>query len=242
MTENTEARAILAHLESVQAQREARAVDPWLGDRVLAVKEFQQRRFAHTYADLLDSYREQAAARFFLDELYGPGDFTARDAQFARIVPALVRLLPKEVVDTVSTLAELHALSEQLDSRLARHVHSVPIVAEAYAEAWRACGMPAERQRQIDLMLDIGRALDRHTGSRFLGHSLRLMRRPAQGAGLGELQALLERGFTAFQAIGGADEFLQTVASREARIGSWLFEGSLPDRAPPQWPWQPEKV
>ena len=46
-----------------------------------------------------------------LDELYGPQDFSDRDAQFARVVPALVRLFPQELVETVAVLARLHALS-----------------------------------------------------------------------------------------------------------------------------------
>ncbi len=60
------------------------------------------------------------AARFFLDDLYGPEDFTRRDEQFARVVPGLVRLFPQEIVGTVISLGELHALSEQFDTAMAR--------------------------------------------------------------------------------------------------------------------------
>ena len=74
---------------------------PELQAKVLLLKAFQRQRFARTYEDLLDTPRYGAAARFFLDELYGPTDFTRRDAQFARVVPALVRLFPPEVVETV---------------------------------------------------------------------------------------------------------------------------------------------
>jgi len=45
------------------------------------------------------------AAHFFLEELYGPRDFADRDTQFARVVPALVRLFPREIVATVAILA-----------------------------------------------------------------------------------------------------------------------------------------
>ena len=43
---------------------------------------------ARTLPVLQGDARYAGAARFFLDELYGPGDFSQRDAQFARVVPA----------------------------------------------------------------------------------------------------------------------------------------------------------
>src|SRR5260221_1225907 len=109
------AESILANLKIVDGERRRRARQPGLSRAVAAVKAFQQRRFATTYGDLLASARYGNASRFFLDELYGPSDFSHRDTQFARVVPALVRLFPSEVVQTVATLAELHALSETLD-------------------------------------------------------------------------------------------------------------------------------
>ena len=65
---------------------------PGLADKVEAIKRYQQPRFSHTYADLLASDRYAGAARFFLDELYGPGDFGRRDTHVSQVVPALVRL------------------------------------------------------------------------------------------------------------------------------------------------------
>jgi hypothetical protein len=59
-------------------------------------------------------------------------------------------------------------------------------------------------------MLAVGTALDRYTRNPLLRHSLRLMRGPAQAAGLGVLQAFLERGFDTFGEMRGATEFLQT--------------------------------
>ena len=80
-----EAQQILAHLRGVAAERQRRAGDAGLAQRVLALKAYQQRRFSLTYADLLATPRYAAVARFFLDELYGPHDFTERDDQLARV-------------------------------------------------------------------------------------------------------------------------------------------------------------
>jgi hypothetical protein len=216
---------ILQHLGAVRVERAARTADPRMAERVTELKRYQQARFARTYADLLAHPRYAGASRFFLDDLYGPGDFSQRDAQFARIVPGLVMLFPTEVVATVEALTALHALSEQLDSEMARHFDRLPLVAGDYIDAWRQTGRPASRQRQIDLMLGVGRALDVYTRKPLLRHSLRAMRVPARAAGMSALQAFLERGFDTFRALHGADEFLTQIAQRERALAASLFGG-----------------
>lgn len=221
---STPAALILGHLEIVERERRNRAASPALQARVQGLKAYQQRRFAHTYADLLSTPRYGAAARFFLDELYGPSDFSQRDAQFARVVPALVRLFPRDVVATVATLAELHALSEQLDSAMAAQIGDATLDGMAYVTAWRAVGHPRERERQVTLTLEVGRDLDVLTRKPLLRHSLRMMRGPARAAGLSALQGFLESGFDTFLAMRGAQEFLGTVSAREQALLNALFD------------------
>lgn len=234
----SDAEQILSSLHAVAAQRTLRREDARLGQRVEAVKSYQHGRFMLTYADLLSSGRYRGAALFFLEDLYGPGDFTSRDAQFARIVPGLVRLFPREIVETVSSLGELHALSERLDtlmgvawSRMAEDESadsstSAVMDGVSYGLCWRSVASPADRERQIALMVLVGEALDRYTRNPLLRTSLRLMRGPAHAAGLGALQAFLERGFDTFRAMNGAKEFLQVVAQRERKLAASLFTGS----------------
>ncbi len=217
--------AILSFLEQVRAERLRRAADPALAARVLAVKAYQQARFEHSYADLLAHPRYATAARFFLNDLYGPADFTHRDDQFARIVPALVRLFSDEVVTTVAAVAELHALSERLDSAMASVYDASITTDQAYASAWRAVGRQADRNRQIALVLAVGHALDHFTGKPLLRRSVLLMRGPAQLAGLGALHAFIVEGFETFRAMRGATEFLGTVAQRESELAARLFAG-----------------
>lgn len=222
---------ILEHLETVAALRARRAGDPALGRRVLALKTYQAQRFERSYADLLAHPRYQAAARFFLEDLYGPQEFAERDAQFGRIVPALVRLFPGELVATVATLGELHALSESLDDSMAQHLPHLPPDAPGYAQAWQRTGREASRERQIALVLGIGAALERYTRSRLLRTTLRMMRGPAQAAGLGDLQRFLESGFDAFGGMRGAGDFLRWVGERERALAAALFAGDAVARA-----------
>jgi len=214
---------ILGTLRKVDEQRARRARDPALAARVREVKHFQHARFQDTYADLLASKRYGRVAGFFLEDLYGPSDFSKRDAQFARVVPGLVRLFPKEVVHTVQTLGELHALSEELDTAMGSVVPDGPLDAAAYKRAWQTVGRSADREAQIMLMRSVGDALDAYTRNPLLRHSLRLMRTPARMAGLAELQGFLETGFDTFREMKGATEFLDTVVQRERTMAAGLF-------------------
>lgn len=220
---NPQCRAILGHLDLVAAERRARAADAGLAARVREVKRFQHARFEQSYADLLAQPRYAKSARFFLEELYGPVDFTARDDQFARVVPAMVRMFPHEIVCTVANLAELHSLSEVLDTAMGRVMPGATLDAAQYGQAWRAVGRAPDRERQIVLMLGVGSDLDRYTGRALLRHSLRLMRGPANAAGLGALQRFLEAGFDTFREMRGAEFFLRTIAERERALAAQLF-------------------
>lgn len=221
------AQTVLQHLQAVAQERQRRRDDVNLGEAVSAVKAYQRQRFAATYADLLASKRYQAAARFFLDELYGPQDFSQRDAQFARVVPALARIFPKDVLRTVQVLAELHALSEQLDTQMAEHLAPQAagevLSAERYAAAWRATGRPPARERQIALTAELGSALDDYTAKPLLRHALRMMRGPAAAAGLSSLQHFLEAGFDTFKTMRGSKEFMQIIGERERSLAGALF-------------------
>jgi hypothetical protein len=215
--------AIISRLMRVRELRRDREADANLGARVLAVKQFQHARFARDYAMLLASARYRDAARFFLDELYGPVDFTARDAEFERVIPWMAHVLPDDVMGTIANLLELHSLTEELDQLMATVLGSPELDEPSYRGAWRAVGRRADRERQLTLLLVAGRALERHTRSKMLAATLRLMRAPAQAAGLGHLQSFLEAGMSAFAGMGGAKEFLGFIETNESQTINELF-------------------
>lgn len=233
MTSNaSHADQIRDHLHRVAALR-ARAGDaPDLMTAVRAVKRLQARRFRSTYADLARQARSELAVRFFLDELYGEHDFSRRDEQFGRIAGALERLFPAAVGQLAVDLAEIHALTERLDHALASHWLALPDGlrdTERYVQAWRLCSARDERQRQLAVVQHMGQELQRLTRMRSLRLGLRMMRKPAEAAGLDALQHFLENGFDAFAALGDASSFLQTIDERETQWIGILFDAPLSD-------------
>jgi hypothetical protein len=211
------AQAIQQQLDRVSMLRAARLANEGLARRVAAVKRYQHARFSRDYVGPIINARYGAAARFFLDDLYGPMDFGDRDAQFERVVPAMGRLLPAEIMHTVVQLAELHALSEDLDQQMALALDVDSVDDGSYRAAWLSVGRREDRERQLGLLMTIGDALDRHTRRLWLPATLKLMRGPAKAAGLSQLQSFLERGLAAFATMGGAQEFLEIIAINERR-------------------------
>jgi len=224
---NTGGAAILANLQAVARERAARAADPVLASKVIHLKEYQQRRFLHTYADFIASARYGGAARFFLNELYGPADFTDRDTQFERVVPSLALLFPHEIVETATALSALHALTESLDTVMASNACATEWTPAAYLRTWQATGRPADRDTQISLTVSLARRLDRMTRSVLLRTGLRLMRAPARASGLEQLQRFLEAGFDTFGALGGAEDFIREIEQRERAFVSRMFGADL---------------
>lgn len=216
------------------AQLRTDAIDhPPLGAAVTSIKHFQSRRFAYTYADLAASDQYQAATRFFLDDLYSEASYAERDAQFSGIAGALQSLLPKPALATAVALAQLHALSEQLDHAMGHAwlVGSASVDSDEtgrYIHAWRTVDRRSDRETQLRIVLEIGTDLDRLTRFAGLRLILKMMRGPAHAAGLGALQHFLELGFDTFAAMGqqkpGARGFLEIVRARESRLIDLLFD------------------
>jgi hypothetical protein len=96
----------------------------------------------------------------------------------------------------------------------------------SYAAAYRKVGRAEDRERQIDLIALLGGALEALARQRFVGTALWAIRKPAQAAGLGDLQGFIERGYAAFAAMhGGAGEFVSIVVARERVLSTALLAG-----------------
>jgi hypothetical protein len=203
----------------------------------VAIKSLQARRFAGTYADLLASKEYGRASRFFLEDLYSDKDYSLRDAQFARIAGGLQRLFPQQVVATAVALARLHVLTENLDRRMAEvWMNLGPTMGteeiSRYVSCWTTVDREHDREDQLEMVINIGFELDRLTRIPGLRLMLKMMRRPAQAAGIGSLQTFLESGFDIFASMSGkgsgAQFFLTTIRDRETH---WVKQLSGQDKS-----------
>jgi len=220
--------ALVRFLGEARDLRLAAAADPVHGRRRDRLRQWQSARLARTHADLLASPLYGVAASFFLDELYGPKDFSERDAEVERILPLMTSMLPVSGLRTLLLAVEVDALSERFDAAMVTVLGSAldrNLSESAYAAAYCEVGDRAGRLLQIRLVGETGEALDALARKPFVRGALKMMHGPAHLAGLGELHAFLERGFEAFKSMRDASEFLETIVTRERTLAIALFAG-----------------
>jgi hypothetical protein len=191
------------------------------------LRRWQAWRLEHSFHDFLADPRSAAAARFFLNDVYGDRDFSRRDADIARVLPMMERLLPASLLETVADAIELGALTHAFDLRMAEALqsHRGPIDAKRYASAYRQVGHPRLRGRQIDLVSDVGHGLGAALRTPGLRTLLRLSRGAAQATGFSELQGFLERGVDAFTRLGDVTPFVDGIERGEREVATRLFAG-----------------
>jgi len=194
------------------------------------LRRWQSKRLEAGFQDFLQDPTMRPAAQFFLSDLYADRDFSARDRDAAKVLPMMSRFLPDSLLRAATDAIELAVLSHAFDLRLAEFLAHRPdplrpISTVDYVQAYQSAGCPRLRRHQIGLVLRVGHALDAAVQKHGVYKLLKAARVPAQLAGLSELQKFLERGFTAFDALGGADSFLEQVANRELEVSRRLFAG-----------------
>ncbi len=175
-----------------------------------------------THADLLADGNTNAAARFFLDDLYGTHDFSQRDADIERILPMMERLMPTSALQTIAEAIELDALSEILDRAMATSLGR-QFGEREYIEAYRTVGQRKDREKQVSHIHSVGTSLCELVRIPLIGGTLAMMRAPARMAGLAELHDFLDRGFRAFRQMRQPREFVTRIVQRESTIMQNLY-------------------
>ncbi|HRN61092.1 MAG TPA: hypothetical protein PLF73_01350 [Luteimonas sp.] len=206
--------------------REPRNGLRWLPE----LRRWQAERLQRSFRHFLHDPQRAPAAEFFLSDVYGERDFTRRDADIARVIPMMRRLLPDKLLATVADAIELGALTHELDLAMAEALGwNAPgrrrLDAALYGEAYRAVGQAQVRQRQIALIGRVGRGFGRALQMRGVAALLAFSRGPAKLAGLSELQGFLERGYAAFESLEDPDAFVAEIERDEGLASQRLFDG-----------------
>jgi hypothetical protein len=211
-------------LKLVAAERHAAKQTPSLLASRTALKRYQSARLGQTHADLLANPNTRDAALFFLDELYGAHDLSQRDVDLERIIPTLQKMLSYESLHTITEAIVLDALSERLDTAMAR-VLGTEFSEGMYVAAYRTATTREERERQLDLVQELGESLCKLVKIPLLAVTLSIMKGPAMLAGLGDLHKFLDQGFTTFKKMRDPARFVQTIVGRERQAMARIYEG-----------------
>jgi len=198
---------------------------PSLAQRLQELRDWQALRLAQTYQDLRRDAQFSQAVEFFLTDLYGR-DFARRNLEISRVWRFIRSALPAAAVKVLEWAIELETLTLDLDLAMVAQLPAGPISRTSYTAAYCALGRGESRQRQIDLIIDVGEQLSRVAKRSLISLALRSAHAPAHAAGFGVLQDFLERGLAAFRSIQDAGLLLQTIRQRETRLMQALLVGS----------------
>ncbi|HEY0660648.1 MAG TPA: hypothetical protein VGD21_04920 [Lysobacter sp.] len=194
------------------------------------VRRWQALRLEASFDRFLRDPQRRPAAQFFLSDVYNDHDFSRRDADIARVLPMMQKLLPATLLTTVADAIELGLLTHAFDLRLAQRLSGIgerrrKLDADLYMQAYREAGLPRLRGHQIDLISRVGNGLGNALRMPGIAVLLKLSRGPARAAGLAELQGFLERGFAAFAQLGEVGGFIAEIEADERAVARRLFAG-----------------
>jgi hypothetical protein len=222
---------IIQHLQHCDEQREQARASGLL-PQVLALQAWQCKRLLLSHNDLMVQKRFQAAMQFFVDELYGPKDFSQRDQDVAKVVPKMAKLLPDKALHSLESALHLNDLSMQLDIQLSQQLDGKDIDRDTYFAAYRACNNQALRQQQIGFIQVLGEDLAEVVHIKGISTLLFLSRKPAKIAGVSSLHEFIEDGFKAFKKIGRVEDFLGPVIERERLLMLAMFSSQSSNPLP----------
>ncbi|WP_460312175.1 FFLEELY motif protein [Aliiglaciecola aliphaticivorans] len=222
---------IIQHLHHANELHE-HTLEAQLTEPLRALQHWQTKRLLATHQDLWQNKRFRPAMGFFIDELYGPKDFSQRDQELARVVPKMAKIIPKQALESLEAALRLNSLSLALDIALTEHLNAAPVNRESYALAYVKSDNQAQREEQIVLLERLGVDLADVVKIKGISTLLMLSRKPAKMAGVESLHQFLESGFKAFKKLGNVDEFIQPIITRERALKNALFAQQVPNPLP----------
>ena len=187
-------------------------------DYKLALQTFQSNRLRRDHADLAAEAQYSQIGAFFFQEMYGPRDFSARDAQAHRL-HQFVHLAPGLAVGDVQNVLELLELTNKLDDIVALWLRTLDAPLDfdeaTYEHAYRLCANYDDRVRQLDLIRGSLYSVYRIARKPLIGTVLKRTQGLAQTLGMSDIHHFLRLGYQAIQPVRDIHRFVETVILRE---------------------------
>lgn len=196
--------------------------------RLLNLQALQTQRLTDTHSHLLASQQSAPAVQFLLDEVYSGKDLRPVANDIRRATRKAMNLLPESVMATSAAVMEATLITQELDEAMTQLMADQldqPTDLAIYSQAYRELGRHEDRQRQLDLIAELGHGIDRYVKSRLIQTTFRMVRKPAHAAGFTNLYDFLEQGFGALKPVPSVGTLLHGVAQTEAEIMNKLFGG-----------------
>lgn len=222
---------IIQHLQETE-QMQMFITQQKLTETIRKLQSWQTKRLLITHKDFWHSKRFKPAMQFFVDELYGPRDFSQRDVELARVVPKMAKLLPNKALISLQAALRLNCLSLELDIALVQNLGARQLNRGTYFDCYRGSNNYSKREEQIHLLENIGLDLAQVVKITGISSILLMTRKPAKVAGVKNLHEFLEKGFKSFKKLGNVHDFIDPIVTREANLMHSIFAAKTQSENP----------
>jgi hypothetical protein len=222
---------IIRHLHGINTMQKI-AEEAELMTTIKAVQSWQCKRLLVSHQHMYQQKRFKPAVEFFINELFGPNDFSQRDKDIARIIPKMSTFLPQKALQSLACALHLNTLSFELDFELAKRLVDTTINRDTYAKAYISCNNFASRQQQIDYIRNLGNDLADVVKIKGISSLLFISRKPAKMAGVLALHEFLEKGFKSFKNMGNVEDFITPLVNKEREIMQQIANPNCPNPLP----------
>lgn len=195
--------------------------------RLRRLQEWQGERLKHTHSHLLNDPVTAEGIRFLLEEVYGGRELLPVAREIRRALPKAMKLLPDKVMVTSAAALEAAILTQELDEAVAELLGKEldqPITEMIYLKGFRQDHHRADRQRQLQLVAELGHRLDRYIRSRMLLTTFRMVRKPAHAAGFSNLYDFMDRSFRVMKPVPSVGQLLEQLAATESVIMDRVYD------------------
>ena len=195
--------------------------------RLRRLQDWQSQRLSHTHRHLLDDPATAEGIRFLLDEVYGGRELLPVAREIRRALPKAMKLLPDKVMATSASALEAAILTQELDEQVTDTLGNAlddPLTEMIYLKGFRQENHHEARQRQLQLVAELGHHLDRYIRSRMIQTTFRMVRKPAHAAGFANLYDFMDRSFRVMKPVPSVGLLLEQLAAREETIMQKVFD------------------
>lgn len=194
--------------------------------RLRRLQAWQGERLKHTHRHWLADPVTADGIQFLLDDVYGGKDLLPVAREIRRALPRAMKLLPDKVMTTSASALEAAILTQELDEAVTDVLGAKldrPIDEAIYLSGFRQPSHQEDRQRQLQLVAELGHRLDRYIRSRMLHATFKMVRKPAHAAGFANLYDFMDRSFRVMKPVPSVGLLLEQLATREETIMQRVF-------------------
>ena len=195
--------------------------------RLQRLQDWQGERLKHTHRHLLQEPTTAEGIRFLLEEVYGGRELLPVAREIRRALPRAMKLLPDKVMATSASALEAAILTQELDEQVTDWLGSEldqPLSELTYLKGFRQQSHHSARQRQLQLVAELGHRLDRYIRSRMIQTTFRMVRKPAHAAGFANLYDFMDRSFRVMKPVPSVGLLLEQLAAREETIMQKVYD------------------